>query len=204
MIDPRDVTDYHRTKAQLEEFLLFCIVAAGKTAMNQAVALERFLGRRRSWQSPLDYVGWLALSPQRLDNALKVARLGQYSRIGPAFQAIGDCYRRNPLSPFQSLHSVQLADLEQVFGIGQKTSRFFVLHTRPEANVACLDTHVLKFLRARGVRHVPNYTPVGDNYARLERRYLAICRELRVDPAEFDLAIWNHYSGQYRELREAA
>ena len=43
MIDPSDVTKYDRTEEELEEWLLFCIVAAGKTAKTQARLLENFL-----------------------------------------------------------------------------------------------------------------------------------------------------------------
>jgi hypothetical protein len=43
MIDPRDVTKFDRTQAELEEYWLFCIVAAGKTAMTQARLLDAYL-----------------------------------------------------------------------------------------------------------------------------------------------------------------
>lgn len=43
MIDPRKVTDFGRSNAKLEEFLLFSIVVAGKGAFQQAQKLEQFL-----------------------------------------------------------------------------------------------------------------------------------------------------------------
>ena len=47
MIDPNNVTNPARTAAELEEFLLFCVVVAGKNADQQSLKLERFLGGRR-------------------------------------------------------------------------------------------------------------------------------------------------------------
>ena len=40
MIDPYKITNYNRTESQLQEFLLFCILVAGKTAYIQAKKLE--------------------------------------------------------------------------------------------------------------------------------------------------------------------
>ena len=47
MIDPSNVTNPARTPTELEEFLLFCVVVAGKNADQQTRKLERFLGGRR-------------------------------------------------------------------------------------------------------------------------------------------------------------
>jgi hypothetical protein len=43
MIDPYNITNYNRTEGELQKFLLFCIVVAGKTAYIQAQKLEEFL-----------------------------------------------------------------------------------------------------------------------------------------------------------------
>ena len=42
-VDPYNITKYNRTEAELECFLLFCIVVAGKTAYIQAQKLDEFL-----------------------------------------------------------------------------------------------------------------------------------------------------------------
>ena len=42
-IDPYNITNYSRTEEELQLFLLFCIVVAGKTAYIQAEKLEQFL-----------------------------------------------------------------------------------------------------------------------------------------------------------------
>ena len=46
MIDPRKVTKFDRTLEELEEFMLFAIVVAGKNAFQQARKLEQFLAYR--------------------------------------------------------------------------------------------------------------------------------------------------------------
>ena len=43
LIDPYKITNYKRSKNELEEFLLFCIVVAGKTAYIQSQKLDEFL-----------------------------------------------------------------------------------------------------------------------------------------------------------------
>ena len=49
MINPYQITNYDRSSSELEEFLLFCIVVAGKTAYIQAQKLEDFL--LKHWQN---------------------------------------------------------------------------------------------------------------------------------------------------------
>ena len=43
MVNPYDITNYNRTQNELQEFLLFTIVVAGKTAYIQAQKLDQFL-----------------------------------------------------------------------------------------------------------------------------------------------------------------
>ena len=47
MIDPAKITNFNRTQSQLEEFLLFCIVVAGKNSKVQAAKLGEFLSHLR-------------------------------------------------------------------------------------------------------------------------------------------------------------
>jgi len=103
-----------------------------------------------------------------------------------------------------ALHSVQPAELEQIPGVGPKTARFFVLHSQPNARGAALGTHILKVLKASGIPNVPKSTPSGKEYDRLERAYLEICNVHNVNPAQFDLAIWRHYSEGYAHMKGAA
>lgn len=198
MIDPFNITKFDRTPEELEEFLLFAIVVAGKTATTQAKALERFLAFKRCDESPFDYVARLSKAWD-LDRAVRESHLGQYRRIVGAFDAIARQRRYFPADWSSQLHTVQTTDLENIPGIGPKTSRFFILHTQECAKAACLDTHVLKFLAAMNIKDVPKVTPQNmKEYRRLEGEFLAICRTLDVHPAKFDLAVWTYYANGQR------
>ena len=57
MIDPKKVTNYNRTQWQLQEFLLYCIVVAGKKSEIETRKLDLFLeGAREQSLYPFDYI----------------------------------------------------------------------------------------------------------------------------------------------------
>ena len=68
------------------------------------------------------------------------------------------------------------------------------MHTRKNARIAGLDTHLLRFLKDLGYE-VPNSTP-GSNklYKKIESQYLALVDKTDYSPAELDLVIWRVYS----------
>jgi endonuclease III len=91
-------------------------------------------------------------------------------------------------------------DLEKIPGIGMKTSRCFIIHSRQGARYAGLDTHILKFLRSAGVENVPKATPSSKKeYLRLEKEFLRLADLAGKAPAVFDLEIWNKYSIKIKE-----
>jgi thermostable 8-oxoguanine DNA glycosylase len=61
---------------------------------------------------------------------------------------------------------------------------------------ACLDTHILRFLRDRGEK-APAVTPGKHSaaYRRLEARFLQMADEAGQAPTDYDLSIWRAYSG---------
>lgn len=181
MIDPTAVTNYNRTDAELEEFMLFCIAVAGKTAQIIARQLQVLLDIATG-DNPFDKIRNL-IKIGRLDTVLKLARLGKYHVLMKAYKQILDL----------NLRTCSLEDLEKVHGIGPKTARYFMLHTRPNVQVAALDTHILKFLKEQGYV-VPNHTPTGKKYKELEQIFIMEATKRGRQIAEFDLAIWNHYS----------
>ena len=85
-------------------------------------------------------------------------------------------------------------ELEEIHGIGPKTSRFFIMWTRPGANYAALDTHILKWLALRGHK-VPKSTPSGKKYKEIEKIFLREAAELGMSPQELDTIIWKSFSG---------
>jgi len=181
MIDPRTVTQFDRTQAELEEFLLFSIVVAGKNAFVQAQKLHQFLAF--STTSPFETIRYLDRNGL-LDSALRSVKMGQYERIGNAFRGVANFFSG------ESNVTMSLPLLESIKGVGMKTSRFFFMHTLPNQQYACLDTHILQWLGEKG-HEVPKMTPRGQKYLWLEQAFLAYCRELNMTPADLDLQIWN-------------
>jgi len=186
MITPTTITNYNRTEEELEEFLMFAILVAGKGAEQQAKKLDAFLkhcmtkekGKPFAHIKHLVSMGWLEIH-------MKQFKLGQYKRIGHAFKEI--------LKFKGKLKKVTIEQLESVKGIGSKTARFFILHSRPDAKVAVLDTHILKWLNEKGYK-VPKATPPKNRYAEIECYFLAEAMFHQMTPADLDLTIWKSYA----------
>ena len=160
MITPTTITNYNRTEAELEEFLLFAILVAGKKAEMQAKKLDSFLFQSGLCKmTPFEAIEHLlklgesryyTIGNNPLVICMKGHKLGQYKRLYNAFKGI--------LKFKGNLKNVTIEQLESVNGIGSKTARFFILHSRPDAKVAVLDTHILKWLNEKGYK-VPKATP---------------------------------------------
>jgi len=186
MITPTTITNYNRTEEELEEFLMFAILVAGKGAEQQAKKLDAFLkhsmyinkGKPFAHVKYLVHLGWLEIQ-------MKEFKLGQYKRIGHAFKEI--------LKFKGKLKKVTIEQLESVNGIGSKTARFFILHSRPDANVAVLDTHILKWMSEKGYK-VPKATPAKKKYAEIEKLFLTEAINHQMTPADLDLTIWKSYA----------
>lgn len=192
MIDPSKITNFNRTEAELEEFLLFCILVAGKNSQTQSKKLHEFLkdGMKLvglpSDTSPFQYIQYLIDSGFLFFNTLRRHKLGQYNRIEKAFGGILKFRGR--------LKWVSVADLESIYGIGPKTARFFLLHTKPKQKLAVLDTHILKWLRAQGYNAPKVTPPAGLQYQKWEHCFLGEAIKLDMSPADLDLTIWNSYT----------
>ena len=191
-MDPVHFTDYNRTLPQLEATALFSVLVAGKAAIPTARALDRLLINAK------EYINTKAHRPFKileLCNRITISNLLLQSGIG--------CHTAKGRAVYELVHSgldlrtCSVEDLEGIYGIGPKTSRFFVLHTRPNQQLAVLDVHLLRFLRDWG-HTVPAVTPSSTRrYKEIERTVLWHANEARMSPAEFDLMVWN----RYRELR---
>lgn len=185
MIDPSDVTRFERADPELQEFLLFCLIVAGKKASTQAVKLESFLYSENDKRTPpFKIIQKMINSGSLLDN-LKRVGMGQYTRLERLFALVLD------LDP----RLCTCEDLEALKGIGPKTARYFLLHSREDQQLAVLDRHILKWLTARLGVSAPKNTPSSKiKYGELENAYLAYCADHSLSPADLDLAIWNWYA----------
>lgn len=185
MIVPEKITNYNRTEAELEEFLMFAILVAGKTAKTQAKKLEQFLSNcPYAKYTPFQHLEYL-VKTNTLTAEMMQYKLGQYKRLLIAFLGI--------LRFKGNLKNVTIDELESISGIGSKTARFFVLHSRPDAKVAVLDTHILKWMSEKGYK-VPKVTPTKKKYGEIEKLFLQEAINHQLTPADLDLEIWKSYA----------
>jgi thermostable 8-oxoguanine DNA glycosylase len=94
-----------------------------------------------------------------------------------------------------NLQDCNRAQLVKIKGIGYKTASMFLMYTKRNFAGACLDTHILKYLRDETpVQNVPESTPITKaEYKRLEDEFLKIVRASGKKVAEFDFEIWSRY-----------
>ncbi len=181
MIDPTKITKYNRTRVELEELLLFCIAVSGKTAKTTARMLDELL--KRGVGSPFEVV--LQLESQ-LPMIMKEIGFGCQKMKARGFIEAA----KSKLD----LESCSASDLEKIHGVAFKTSRFFILHSRRNARIACLDRHVLSFLRDLGY-DAPETTPTSAaKYRNLENIFIELANKFKKTPSQLDLIVWRVFS----------
>jgi thermostable 8-oxoguanine DNA glycosylase len=183
MIDPQNITNYNRTDAELEELMLFAAAVTAKTAVVIARQLDTFLKYGPENASPFAKVKWM-IDNGRLDFYLRNSSIGQYIRLNKSFKQL---IKLNP-------RTCTVEDLEAVHGVGPKTARFFILHSRPNQRIAALDTHMIHYLREKGFTQLDNTPTNRKVYKQLEAIFIAEADMAGKTVAEFDLSIWNKYS----------
>ncbi len=153
MIDPTDITDFKRTTAQLEELLLNAITFAGKNARQQAKKMHMLFGNEKD--APFKAVrDWTERGI--LLERLREVRIGKYALLSKSFAELA----RSGIN----LKSCTTEDLEKFPGIGAKTARLFILHSRPNQEYAVIDTHMLKEMLVLQMTTL-RVTPSGKKYA---------------------------------------
>jgi thermostable 8-oxoguanine DNA glycosylase len=182
MIDPVYITNFNRTIPELEELWIFCILVAGKNAKRTARAVDAFLKLESGRAKPFSKIQRMINDGTLIKN-LKIVGAGQYSRISRALQE----------SLSLNLKTATIDELEAIHGIGEKTSRFFVLHSRKNVELAVLDTHLKRYVVDQGRWNV--IRGQGSWYKQIEQVVLEMAKEKKMTPADFDLFIWRKYSG---------
>ena len=180
MIDPIKFTNFKLNQPGLEGYILFSIAVAGKNALTTAKILDNLIDERKPFQSIRKYG-----SQKTLCSQMKKIGFGCYNLKSHGFWWIANSGL--------DLKKCSIEDLEKCPGIGMKTSRFFAMHTRPKCDVACLDVHILKYMRDIGHPNVPKQTPTRKKYLEIQEAFLNICRKKNIHPAVMDLQIWNEY-----------
>lgn len=192
MIDPTNITKFENTKEELEEVLLFWVLAAGKNAITASNCLENFLlwahdEYKIKHFSPFYSINKIGL--KNLPEALKRKGIGCYNNKSKTFYELANSNL--------DLFNCSAEDLENIYGIGMKTSRCFIIHSRKNASYAGLDVHILSFLKDMGY-NVPVQTPTRKKYLEVEKIFLDIVGESGMSVADYDLMIWRKYSGRIK------
>jgi thermostable 8-oxoguanine DNA glycosylase len=184
LIDPISITDFNADNNKLELLILFWVCAAGKNATTSARCLNDLL---ETWHtnesSPFEIIRKI---DKITDLALELKKfgIGCFNNKARAFKQL--------CSSEINLKTCTVDDLEKIYSIGCKTSRCFLLHSRPNQRLSGLDTHLLKFLRDEGY-DVPKSTPTGKKYKEIEKIFLNIADKRGMSPAKLDLMVWNIY-----------
>lgn len=171
---------------ELEWRIFYSIVVAGKSAKfaNDVVArwqTSYVLNQESLFDAmrELHQLGYLRTS-------FEDVRTGNYGKLTSAMSEL--------IYSNIDLRTCSPEDLETIKGIGPKTSRFFILWTRPEAPYAALDVHILRWL---GERHVgvPRTTPQSKTrYRALETLFLQEAERRGLTPRQLDWKIWSEGS----------
>jgi len=186
MIDPINITKFDNTTEQLEENLLFWVLAAGKNAITSSKNLEKVLSDAHARFGIAPYKPFHVLNRiEDISSLLKLHGIGCYNNKSRTIREL--------LNANLDLHACSTEDLENIYGIGMKTSRCFIIHTRKNAKYAGLDVHILSFLKDQGYS-VPSQTPTNKKkYLEIERIFLDIVSKTKYSVAEYDLMIWKKY-----------
>jgi hypothetical protein len=194
MINPKEITDFNLDDWHLEEHILFWVAAAGKNGTTASRCIHKFLHNIGATESVTPFqaiYAWAhsdAVNPKvnsSLPDMMKKSGIGCYYSKSRTFAEL-------VLSDI-NLRTCTVSDLESIHGVGPKTARCFLLHSRENARVAGLDTHMLKHLKK--LRYdVPKSTPTGKKYLTLEQTVLMLADEAGMTPAAYDLWVWVKYN----------
>ena len=193
MINPKKVTKYNRNKSQLQEWLLYCIMVAGKKSEIETQKLAKFLrdGRMGFNLSPFVMIrklmGISSCAEDGLMQQLKKYKIAPYTM---RYNSFVDAVNLLP----DDLSEVTIDDLQQVRGISTKTSRFFLTHSREDFDEPVLDTHILRYLSDLGY-DVPKSTPQNPTvYAKVSAIFKRLANFEGKSVTDFDLEVWKQYS----------
>jgi len=169
---------------ELEWRLIYSIVVAGKSARFANRVVRNLRGFVPFLTSPVEF---LSVNPY----VLKECKTGRYFVLNSALLYLREDMHSFTLKERLDLRRCNPEKLEKIPGVGPKTARFFIAWTRPNARVAVLDRHVLRWLRENGYPDAPKKTPTGKQYLELERAFLKEAKKRGKTPRELDLEIWS-------------
>jgi thermostable 8-oxoguanine DNA glycosylase len=187
LVDPHDITDFDRSEKDLQTVILFWIAAAGKKATTAARSLDSLLRRGEEMFGVSLPFSILEAFGDGLAEAMREQGMGCNNNKSRSMLALA----RSGID----LRTCSVEDLESIPGIGPKTARCFLIHSRRGVRHAGLDTHVLKYMREMGF-DVPKSTPSGRKYSEIESIFLDMADASGMSLADFDLSIWRKYESK--------
>ena len=188
-IDPKNITDFNRSTDELQAFWLFCMFVAGKNSDWASRCLKKLVDTADKGTFEGIFKHFKSIGEVGVHNALVANKVGQYTRLTKGIMQSLDL----------DLRTCSLEDLLKIHGVGNKTARFFLLHTRRNGDYAVLDTHILAWMRDHGVENAPKSTPTNLKvYEELQNRYRMLSRlhYPHLSNAQIDLLIWTKQSGR--------
>lgn len=196
-VDPSDIPT-HLNDGQLEYFVLFAILVAGKPAKQTYKKLNNFIERNLlNGAVEIDYVitptpfeiVYRLIRMGELGAELEAEKFGQYKRIRTAFEKV----------VMLDVQDLTVEALEAIPGIGPKTARFIMLYSDPSFQGVPLDTHILKWLGTL-YSGAPKSTPSsGKMYERWEKRFQVEARIKGKTVRQLDTEVWQMYNSGARE-----
>ena len=189
-IDYKKPHKFNRNMSEKLEFLLWATCTPGKSSAEitpkfNALSVEHNLNK-------------LVTKPiQDIVSALKQFKIGQYTRISRAWDIIGKCLIGDQkIMSDKFLSHCHRDELLPIKGVGMKTASFYCLSNHKWADVAALDTHILKWLQKEFPKYpVPKDTPTNRHeYRQLEAMFVGCATIFDMTAAELDLEIWKEYS----------
>ncbi len=186
-IDPNNVKgklDY--SLFYKESFLLFSVLVAGKNSTMIMKKTNSLISDFIKEDKPKSLFKYIQdnYNSQEIEFLLKKNKTGKYTLLNNFFEDI----KNNKIN----LLNCSLEELENIRGVGKKSSRFFMVYNRADQkDCAILDTHILKFLRANGIE-APEQTPNGKKYNDLEKEFLFLLKSIKPKKtlADLDFEIW--------------
>ena len=188
-IDPKNITNFNRDTDELQAFWLFCMFVAGKNSDWASRCLMKLIDTADKGTDGGIFNYFKSIGEVGVHNMLVANKVGQYTRLTKGIMQSLDL----------DLRTCTLNDLLNIYGVGNKTARFFLLHTRDRCDYAVLDTHILAWMRDHGVENAPKSTPTNLRvYSELENRYRILSRLHfpHMSNAQIDLLIWTKQSGR--------
>lgn len=186
MIDPFKLK-FEINDKNCQYMLIFSICVAGKKAKVIQKALNKLYSiHLQENEMPFDMF-------LRLDNFITIEFLLKNYGIG-CYTLKAECIREI-INSNVNLHEKDLEYWKKFRGMGYKTINYYLMQLYPSEPRACLDTHILKFLREKG-HDVPKATPGNaKRYKEIEQIFLQYVPSNKT-PQEFDLEIWTKFASQ--------